>query len=64
MRRWLGFSKHVFWATLIALVLILAPCAFWSPNVFRWWQVPLVILGLILYTGVKLFDTFFYDRYQ
>ncbi|NWF68187.1 MAG: hypothetical protein HXY40_03805 [Chloroflexi bacterium] len=41
-----------------------APCLFWSPEIFRWWQAPLLALTLILYIGVTLFDTLFFDRYH
>jgi len=49
---------------LFAVVAILAPCPVWTPEIFTWWQVPIVVLTLILYLGVVLFDTLFFDRYH
>jgi ABC-type transport system involved in cytochrome c biogenesis permease subunit len=50
-------------ACLLAVVAILAPCPVWTPDVFTWWQVPVVIVILICYLGAALFDTLFFDRY-
>jgi hypothetical protein len=52
------------WGLVIALVIILAPCSLWTPEVFAWLQVPLGVLFFILYIGVLLFDTLFFDRYR
>jgi hypothetical protein len=63
-RRWIRFSRRAFISFIVALALIIVPCLFWTPEIFTWWQVPLVSLGFVLYIGILLFDTLFYDRYH
>ncbi|GAB4570149.1 MAG: hypothetical protein Kow0077_03710 [Anaerolineae bacterium] len=48
---------------MLTLVLVLAPCPVWTPDVLVWWQVPVVVVLFVLYLGVLLYDTFFYNRY-
>jgi hypothetical protein len=47
---------------LFAAFIILLPCPVWTPEFFTWWQVPAGVLFLVLYLGVLLFDTLFFDR--
>lgn len=63
-RRWPRFFRRVTLASLLAIVLALAPCPVWTPDVFTWWQVPVIVMVLICYLGAALYDTLFYDRYQ
>lgn len=62
--RWQRFFRRSTVGLLIAVVAVLAPCPAWSPDIFTWWQVPIVALASILYVGVLLFDTLFFDRYN
>jgi hypothetical protein len=64
LRRWARFLRRAGIGLLFAIVAILAPCPVWTPEIFTWWQVPIVVLSLILYLGVLLFDTLFFDRYH
>jgi hypothetical protein len=52
------------WGAIISLVIVFAPCSAWTPDILLWWQVPLGVLFLILYMGILLFDTLFFDRYN
>lgn len=61
--RWGRFFRRAGWALLVALVAVFLPCSSWTPAVFAYWQVPIVVLALILYLGVLLYETLFYDRY-
>ena len=62
-RRWSRFFGRFTVGILLAFIAVVAPCPAWSPDIFTWWQVPIVVLALILYMGVLLFDTLFFDRY-
>ncbi|MBC7813580.1 MAG: hypothetical protein H7175_20645 [Burkholderiales bacterium] len=64
LRRLARFMRRAGIGLLFAVVAILAPCPVWTPEIFTWWQVPIVVLTLILYLGVVLFDTLFFDRYH
>jgi hypothetical protein len=48
----------------LALLAVFAPCPVWTPEIFTWWQVPIVVSCLVMYIGVLLFDTLFFDRYH
>ena len=63
-RRWGRLVRRGSVALLVALILALVPCPVWTPEVFTWWQVPVIIVVLICYLGSLLFDTFFFDRYR
>jgi len=54
----------VVWGLLVASLIVAAPCSRWTPEIFTWWQVPLGVLFFVLYIGILLFDTLFYDRYR
>jgi hypothetical protein len=62
--RWLKLSKRALIGVGIALVMVFFPCARWTPDVFTNWQVPIAVFFLIIYMGVILFDTLFFDRYH
>jgi hypothetical protein len=58
------FLRRAAIGLLFAFVAFFIPCANWTPDVFANWQVPIVVLALILYMGVLIVDTLFYDRYD
>lgn len=62
--RWQRFLKRSTLGILLAVVAIFAPCAAWTPDVFAQWQAPIAVFALVIYLGVVLFDTLFYDRYH
>jgi hypothetical protein len=62
--RWSRFFRRAGVGFLIALATVFVPCPAWTPDIFTWWQVPMVVLVFILYLGVLLFDTLFFDRYH
>lgn len=61
--RWRRFFGRAGIAFLIAFVLVLAPCPVWTPGILVWWQVPVVVVMLVCYLGVLLYDTLFWNRY-
>ena len=63
-QRWLRFSRRFLMGVVVSGLLICTPCMFWTPELFARWQVPLVALGFVLYIGVLLFDTLFFDHYH
>lgn len=56
--------RRLFLGLVIATLIILLPCSVWSPDIFTWLQVPLAAFFLVIYMGVTLFETLFYDRYD
>lgn len=62
--RWKRFLRRAVMGILVAFVAVFLPCSNWTPDVFAYWQVPLVVLALILYMGVLLIETMFFDRYH
>lgn len=56
--------RRLFLGLVIATLIVLLPCSVWSPDIFTWVQVPLAVLFLVIYMGVILYDTLFYDHYD
>ena len=62
--RWRLLGRRFLAGLALALLVIIAPCPVWTPEVFTWWQVPVAVSCLVMYIGALLFDTLFFDRYQ
>lgn len=58
------FLRRLFLGFVLATIIILVPCSAWSPDIFTWVQVPLAVLFLVIYLGVLLYDTLFFDHYD
>jgi len=59
---WRKFIVRLAVATGLLFVVNVAVLAFWSPEWFTYWQVPISCTIFICFLGVLLFDTLFQDR--
>ena len=59
---WMAFFKRLAIAAVLLIGANLLVVAFWSPEWFTYWQVPISCTIFICFLGILLFDTLFKDR--
>jgi len=63
MKRFLGLLRRAAIAAVLIVLANVIVMRFWSPTWFVYLQVPINCMIFIMFLGITLYDTLFYDRH-
>ena len=64
MKRFLDLLRRAAIAAVLIVAANIIVVQFWSPAWFTYFQVPISCMIFIMFLGITLYDTLFYDRHS